>query len=170
MAKDDAQEVLDSLSEPDIGGEDDPKSDKKSKGKRSGSGGLKKQLREFFLFLGTLLKAVDDFDGQVLIDNAPDLADQLYVLADQNPRVKRALQLMLEGGAWSGVVGLIAVKVALPISVHHQLLPEDANARLAAVMEIPIREQKSKDDDEPPRVGEFVPGPGRAGGSASAAG
>lgn len=75
-----------------------------------------------FTMAGMGVSVYDGWDGQVIALNAERLADAWCELAEQNPRVRKALERMLEGSAWGGAIGTTAA-VAVPIAVRHGMLP-----------------------------------------------
>jgi hypothetical protein len=94
--------------------------------------------------LGTAISFVDDFDGELIASKAEKLADLMLELAKTNPKVRARLESLVAAGAWSGVVTLIGAEIALPIAVHHNLLPEGINSYLAESQEIEVRPRKGK--------------------------
>lgn len=101
------------------------------------------------VIVGTVISGLDSFDGQVIIEAAPQLAEQLDNLAKESPRVRRFIEAALETGAWSGVIGVLGMNVIAPIAVHHRLLPEPVNTQAAQLLGVPVREPRSKPEPEP---------------------
>jgi len=105
---------------------------------------LQAGLRSSFELLGLGLMAVDHFDGQIIVDKSGDMAEALIELAKVNPSVRRMLESLVGVGAWSGVITVFGAQVALPIAVHHNLLPEPVNTMLAESGDIPVKPRKGK--------------------------
>lgn len=86
---------------------------------------LQKQLEEMFMALGMGAAVIgDSFDGEVIAENSHELAESWYKLAQQNAAVKKALEAMMQTGAWSGVV-MVTAAVAVPILQNHGAIPAD---------------------------------------------
>lgn len=125
--------------------------------RRSSSGGrsssssrsFRKRIEGMLVIVGTVISGLDAFDGQVIIEAAPQLAEQLDNLAKESPRVRRFIEAALETGAWSGVIGVLGMNVIAPIAVHHRLLPEPVNTQAAQLLGVPVREPRSKPEPEP---------------------
>jgi hypothetical protein len=84
---------------------------------------LQKQLEEMFLALGMGASVIGDpFDGEVIAENAHELAEAWHKLAQQNSAVKKALEAMMQTGAWSGVL-MTTAAVAIPILQNHGAIP-----------------------------------------------
>ncbi|MCP4229549.1 MAG: hypothetical protein GY771_05315 [bacterium] len=130
-----------------------PKGDK-GKGKKSGLtiAQLESQLKGSFEFLGMLVAGYDEFDSEVIITKAPDLAKALTDLARNNPRVRARLESLLEAGAWGGVIMLVGSQIALPIAVHHNMLPPGMNALIAEQSDIPVKEQGEDEGNASPNA------------------
>lgn len=127
---------------------------KSSSGSKSKKGGLtitqlENGLKSNFELLGIALTGFDEFDGNVIVDKAPELASALTELAKANPRVRASLESLLEVGAWGGVITVFGGQIMLPIAVHHNWLPDNINRMLAEQGEIPVKGQrKVKTDDD----------------------
>jgi len=85
---------------------------------------LQKQLEDQFMTMGMMLSMVDQFDGELVAENASELAEAWYKLAQQNKAVKRILEGIMETGAWSGVI-MTTAAIAIPIADNHGLIPEN---------------------------------------------
>lgn len=129
-----------------IGEVSPPEKEEKSKPKRKSSSSrtLRKRIEEMLKLLGMLLSGLDSYDGGVIIEAAPELASQLDQLAKESPRVRRFIEAALETGAWSGVVGVLGMKVVVPMAVHHSLLPDPVNVNVAALLEVPVKPKREK--------------------------
>jgi hypothetical protein len=78
-----------------------------------------------FLGIGMGVAVIGDaFDGEVVAENAHELAESWHKLAQQNPAVKRALEAMMQTGAWSGVL-MTSAAVLVPILQNHGAIPAD---------------------------------------------
>jgi hypothetical protein len=71
-----------------------------------------------FTAAGMAVSMVDTYDGQVIAVNAERLADAWCQVAEQNARVRKVLEAMLEGSALGSAV-MTSCMVAIPIMVHH---------------------------------------------------
>lgn len=69
-------------------------------------------------------------DGLVLIQHSADMAAAINKVADQDPRVKAALEKMLTAGVWSGVA-VAMLPVVLAIAGNHGLVPPQLAAMLS---------------------------------------
>lgn len=86
---------------------------------------LQKQLEEMFLGIGMGVSVIGDtFDGEVVAENAHELAEAWFKLAQQNAAVKKALEAMMQTGAWSGVI-MTSAAVAVPILQNHGVIPAE---------------------------------------------
>lgn len=84
---------------------------------------LKKQLEEMFLGLSMGAAVIgDQFDGEIIAENAEELAEVWYKLALQNAAVKRTLEAMMQTGAWSGVL-MTTAAIVVPIAQNHGAIP-----------------------------------------------
>lgn len=61
-------------------------------------------------------------DGLVIIENSANMAEAINRLADEDPRIKAALERMLSAGAWSGVLAA-TLPVVLAIAGNHGMVP-----------------------------------------------
>ncbi len=103
---------------------------------------LKKAIASSFELLGFGIGTLDAFDGNVIVENADDMADALIELGKTNPNVMRWLENLVGVSAWGGVITVFGVKVVAPIGIHHGWLPEE----LALFVEgdIPIKGEPLK--------------------------
>ncbi len=86
---------------------------------------LKKALSSSFELLGFGIGTLDAFDGEVIVNNADDMAEALIELGKTNPNVMRWLENLVGVSAWGGVITVFGIKVVAPIAIHHRLLPEE---------------------------------------------
>lgn len=64
----------------------------------------------------------DIYSAQVISTRAEYLAEAYTDLAKQNPKVRKALEAMMSGGAWGGAI-VATASVLIPIAGHHGLIP-----------------------------------------------
>lgn len=69
-------------------------------------------------------------DAMVVVQGAPRLSDALAHLANENPRVKKALEALLESGAWLQV-GAALSAIVIPIAANHGLLPQGVSQAMS---------------------------------------
>jgi len=100
---------------------------------------IETELARTFGFVGVFVYARDQTCGTAIIEGTADLAKSLRVLAEQNKSVRRVLEKMITGGAWSGVA-LAGASIAIPILRHHNLIPSNPLTE-----PVPIREEKKEE-------------------------
>jgi hypothetical protein len=141
---DDLQDLDEVISAP----EPKPRSSKSTSSLSSGrKQPLEKRLEGMLALIGDVTSGFDKYDGTVIKDAAPRLAKALVDLANENPRAKRVLEGMLEGGAWAGVGTIVAWEIATPIALRHSMLPEPIQSNLAEIRGVPVKEKKKKGPD-----------------------
>lgn len=118
--------------------------DKGTSGSKSKGSGLtitqlENGLKSNFELLGIAIMGFDKFDGEIITEKAPELANALTELAKTNPRVRATLESLMEVGAWGGVASVVGLQIALPIAVHHNLLPDNVTRMLATQGDIPVK-------------------------------
>lgn len=99
---------------------------------------LENRLAGALVGMGTMLTAAAAVtgsealgaDGVVVIQHSANLAAAINKAADQDPRVKAALEKMLTAGVWSGVA-MAVVPVALAIAGNHGAIPPQLAAMLS---------------------------------------
>ena len=165
MAKIDEGVSIDDLESLDevITPKPEKRSSTKSKSKRSTSSRkppLEKRLTTMIKLIGEVTSGLDKYDGQVIVEAAPRLAEALVELANENERAKRFLESALEGGAWAGVGAVVGWEIVTPIAVHHRMLPEPINGNLAEIRGIPVKEPKRR-AESPLTVVREAPEPAR---------
>lgn len=102
-----------------------PKSkDKEPSGKPRGRPPeLQKQLEELFMGIGLVTAgAINQFDGEVIRDNAESLAKSWNQVAQQNATIRRIIASLMETGAWSGAI-MATAGVVVPIMQNHKAIP-----------------------------------------------
>lgn len=85
---------------------------------------LERRLTEQFGAIGITVCVFDPYCGQSVIMGAERLAKALARLADENPAMRRALNMSLQGSAWLELTVALAY-IAIPVASHHGLLPAD---------------------------------------------
>lgn len=83
---------------------------------------IRQGMTELYVTVGLGLSFVDQFDGFTVGQNASTLAESWCKLAEQDPKVRKALMRLLTGTSWSGVIAA-HVMVAVPILQHHHVIP-----------------------------------------------
>lgn len=84
---------------------------------------LQKQLEDLFLGIALMTGgAINEFDGEVIRDNAESLAENWNKVAQSNAAVKRFLTSMMETGSWSGAI-MSTSAVVIPIMQNHGVIP-----------------------------------------------
>lgn len=99
-----------------------PKRDRSKATTTTRASSLEKRLTEMYVSIGTMVVVADLTCGTAIITSAPDTAAALDALAKENPKVKRALEKMLAGGAWGGVL-MAHAPIITTVLAHHNMLP-----------------------------------------------
>ena len=73
--------------------------------------------------IGMLVMPFNTYDGQVIIQGTPRLADACVTWAETNPKVRRALQSFLDSAGVAGVVIALG-GIVVPILANHGALPK----------------------------------------------
>lgn len=94
---------------------------------------LAKALHTQISSVALIVAMVNQADGVAILNGSERLATSLAQVADTNPKVRKALEAAVSGGAWGGVI-VAAVTIAVPILVNHGLVPVPANAGNLAQM------------------------------------
>lgn len=85
---------------------------------------FKKQIEDAFVTISVAVAATGDLHcATIIAANAEPMALAWADLAKVNPRVQAVIERMLTGSAWGGVIFATAA-CAIPIAVHHKMLPE----------------------------------------------
>lgn len=95
---------------------------KRSSGRQGWQEPLRNALAGNFASIGMVVFALNRVDGQAILSGSPRLADSLIQVAEQEPKVRKALENMVTAGAWSGVAMSVAA-IAVPIMANHGYLP-----------------------------------------------
>lgn len=91
--------------------------------RKARKGSLEQRLAATIGLVGTVVYALDAFDGTQILVRGDQLAKALDHLAAENPAVRRVLEAMMAGGAWGEVVMVLA-PMAVAILAHHKVIPE----------------------------------------------
>lgn len=93
-----------------------------AKGRPTKHNQRKEKLLQTLTTVGAGVAFFEQFDGQVIIANAEQVAEATATLADENAQVAKALDAMTTGGAW-GAFLIALCSMILPILAHHNLVP-----------------------------------------------
>lgn len=85
---------------------------------------LENKLKEVLLGTGAILSFKDEFVGIAVEKKAPEIAYGWAKLASEEPRVKRALEFVLEGSAWSEAL-LPTATLAVAVLWHYGIFIPD---------------------------------------------
>lgn len=77
---------------------------------------------------------VDDFLGILIARNAGGFASAWVDLAEQDPKVAKALENVVSGGAWANVIGQYVGGIALPYMAFRGLLPDEMSERVLMML------------------------------------
>lgn len=83
---------------------------------------IEEGLNQQFTLVGTVIFAMNEYDGKTILQGSPQLAKSLASLCDKNPKVKRNIERMLAGGTYGEVI-IAASMIAVPIMANHNLMP-----------------------------------------------
>lgn len=111
------------------------------------------RLREFLLGTAAMAKVADEFTGTAIELKAEELAYGWAKLAQEDPRVSKALSMLFEGSAWAEAV-IPTASLALMILWHYEILvPNKLGATISfANGMLPVtrgEEKKMRDGAEP---------------------
>lgn len=98
-----------------------PGAGKTPKPRARGLNTLKDELTMTFVSMGTALCMADLFDGSVLISRSEPLAASLIVLAEKDPKVRKALEASMRAGGYLQLVMILGTIVG-PIAWNHGLV------------------------------------------------
>lgn len=113
---------------------------------------LAKGLEQTIQGVAIAVTILDAEDGAIISRGEPRLTAALIATAEQNPRFKKRLEEMLEGGTYMQLAVAVGA-IVLPITMRH--VPMPAAFRHAAVMAQAAGEQAP--DAPPPGWGEGAP-------------
>lgn len=103
---------------------------KDAKPKRGRGKSLKARLTELIGSVAGLIMIVNPYDGQVISEVAPRLADDLDGIAQHNPRVKAALESAVSLAENAGIGATVAA-IAIPIAANHGIIPRQVGVLAA---------------------------------------
>jgi len=83
---------------------------------------LSEALTAQFAAVGLLVYSFEQFDGQCIIQGSPNLSASLVAVAETNDAVRRALETLVQTGAWAQVA-MATATIVLPILHHHGKIP-----------------------------------------------
>jgi hypothetical protein len=96
-------------------------------------GALKRDIQDFYTQAAFMVYIFDPTCAQAVAESAEKAAEAWEKLAFENPAIMRALQRMMEVGAWGGLIAAHA-PIALAVFAHHapnarilSLVPHDEN-------------------------------------------
>lgn len=82
---------------------------------------LQRKLEMMIVGMGLPFAAAgDEHCAMVFAQRGPVVAEAWANLANESPAVKRVLESMLKGGAWTGAIGA-TVSLVMPVAAHHGL-------------------------------------------------
>lgn len=101
---------------------------------------LADRLTQSVTVVGVGVGLLNQADGLAIVNGAPALGDALSKLADENPRVRKALEGAMAASAWGGVLAA-TLPIAATIAANHGALPAGmAEAMFAGPAEVPAAE------------------------------
>jgi hypothetical protein len=118
----------------------------KSTSSKKGDTDLIAGLTSTVELLGVGVSFLDEYDGDIIHEKATIIAEAFVELSHHNPRVRKLLEQLVTGSAWGGVLMVLGTEVALPIAIHHGMLPEPINSVMAEARDIPVKAKKGDAD------------------------
>lgn len=94
----------------------------KTVGRPPASADIVRQITQLIAMFGVFAAMIDEYDGAVVIEHAAKVADSLATVAETSPGVKKGLETMVAGSAWSAVVMSI-LPIVVAILANHGVLP-----------------------------------------------
>ena len=82
---------------------------------------LRSQLQESFAGIGAMVYLVNQFDGSVLLAKSEATANSLILLAERDPKIRRALQAAMSAQSYLQLAMVLGT-VAIPIAWNHGLV------------------------------------------------
>lgn len=79
------------------------------------------------------------YDSQVILANGPKTGEALAELADQDPKIRAALEKMFTASSWSKIV-MVMLSTVGPIAACHGLAPIQIAEALAPDIPLPSKE------------------------------
>lgn len=107
---------------------------------------LQRKLEMMIVGMGLPFAAAgDEHCAMVFAQRGPVVAEAWANLANESPAVKRVLESMLKGGAWTGAIGA-TVSLVIPVAAHHGMqIPNPMDAVVFGRK----REQEQEPEPEP---------------------
>ena len=102
--------------------EDHKRNRKGASGDRKPNPKIASGMADLYRMIALGVSILDSDDGMVIADGADRLGEAWAELASKDAKVKCALERMLTGSGWAGVIGAHAM-VGFPIAVKHGLVP-----------------------------------------------
>lgn len=155
-------------------GADEPAPERPA-GKRSARTGaklsLQRDLEQLLATVGTVVSAIEPFDGAVIIANAESTARALDDAAKKSDAIHRTLSLLTSGAGGSLGLVMALVPIVLPILHHHGLIPSTPAVDLVVAGMTPAEARQAAEAREAVRAafadaaqqthdGDGTPGPG----------
>ncbi len=134
----DIEDVLGSLPSDDDAVKPKPATIKAPKVPAKGT--LQRRLHDMFTNMGAGLMFVDPVCGKVITQQAGDLAEAFENLARENARIRKWLEVTLEGGAWGGVA-MACFPIFITVAAHHGKLNPEIAAAAGISVPIPVKKQ-----------------------------
>jgi hypothetical protein len=82
---------------------------------------LRGKLQVSIGLVGTGVGLLDKYDGKVIDNGAPALAEALADWADADPKARKIIEMMAFDAPWFGVC-MVLVSMGFPIAAHHGLV------------------------------------------------
>lgn len=91
------------------------------------------QLVDLYVSIGTIaVTPIDPLAGALFVARSDELAQTWIDLAETNPKVKKALQKLVEAGGWGGVV-IAHGMLLMPVLANRGLFPDHVAGPAAAM-------------------------------------
>jgi hypothetical protein len=84
---------------------------------------LEKELQLTFATVGLIVSALDSYDGQIILLGSERMAGALTRACQRNPRLYKLIARTVQASYYADLAVAFGA-VALPIAVHHGLLPD----------------------------------------------
>lgn len=118
----------------------EPEPGAKPVGRPSAKGKREQAVLGILTGVGIAVMVVDEYDGTVIIEGAPDLAKSLANVAEKRPAVAKALDALTETSAWAEVA-VAAAGIVVPIVRHHARPPELATPADTATAGVAVSDE-----------------------------
>lgn len=83
---------------------------------------LTTRLTSTGVMVGMIAGAFNRRDGEIIVAGMPAFAESLVAVAETDPKVRKALEALVTGGAWSQVA-MAGSAIAIPIAQNHGWIP-----------------------------------------------